>query len=601
VKSLIAVLVAVGALSVDLWAGEIHNAAGSGDVEKIKQLLDKNPSLVNQEDYTLLAGLTPLHVAAKSGKTEAVELLLARGANSDPKWSVNGMTPLICAVQENHADIVRLLLAKQANPSSKANGMTALHWAARNGNLEIMKMLLDAGANVNLKDSSGRTPLHEAAANGTKEMAEFLLLKGADVNAKDNKGDSPWNLTVRHPDIAELLRKRGATASEPVADVIVNRGQEFTNTREMIIDPVNDQYPSLRLRDISHPKDSPVILKNPGKPFVFVLPDHGDGDYSLFFQYLDVAGKPQPPLLVRRIVLDRLPPVIKVDSPKNGSTTDQGFVHVLATVFDPDPDDPTHPGIARRISVWMNGERFWNKRGTLIDIPQFNVQDGPNKLTIVAEDEASNRTEAVVQWNVNLGIDKTPPALSDINLVPDRSGKVILPDDPEVEVLGHLDDPMAIVTATVNGNDPIRMTVMTGADIGPMPMFAKSIALNDGENSLVLSAIDGAGNARDYRFTLIRSNRYRCRVTSPDVSNSNRQLTPQPRIVEGYVSALRDPGTKNEAQVVAVFVNDIETTLNSKDADGNVGFRTLRPVPFAWHGFPGALYVRIRSSDGEEY
>jgi hypothetical protein len=401
---------------------------------------------------------------------------------------------------------------------------------------------------------------------------------------------------------ALLANAQGDTASKPVTDVIVNGGAQFSNSRDITIDPVNDQFPTIQIRDMSRPNDEMPTVKNPGKPFRFSLPDRGDGEYHLTFQYLDAAGIPQEPLLIRMIVLDRLPPVVEIQTPKDGSTTDQGFVHVQATVFDPEPGDPTKPPfISRRIAVWINGERFWDKQGALIDIPRFDVQEGTNKLSIVAVDEASNRTEAAVQWVVSLDLDKTPPRLSDINLLPDKSGKVILPDDPEVEVLGHLDDPKAIVTASINGSEPMRVNVIADKYIGPTPMFVRRLALNEGENSLVLSAVDGAGNATDYKFTLVRSDRYRCKITSPDLSDSNQHLSFKPRTVEGYVSALRDAGTKNEARVVAVFVNDIPATLEAKDADGNIRFQSSRPVPFVWRGFPGALYIRIKWSDGEEY
>jgi len=388
--------------------------------------------------------------------------------------------------------------------------------------------------------------------------------------------------------------------SKTVTDVIVNRGVRFTNSREVTVDPLNVKFPAVSVEDLTGPKGEPIILKNPGSPIRFTLPDRGDGEYILVFQFLDAGGKPQGHQLIRSIILDTLPPVVKIVSPKNNSTTDQGFVHVQAIAFDPsvkgkEPDEFED----RRISIWVNGGQFWDMQGTRIDIPRFDVQEGTNTLTIVAEDEASNRTEVVTQWIVDLGIDKTPPKLSDINLIPDRSGKVILPNEPEVDVMGHLDDPKAIVTASLNGDEPTRVNVTIETYADARPMFFRRLHLNEGENTLVLSAIDGAGNASDYRFTLVRSDRYRCTVTSP----APGEITAGPRmtIVEGYISALRDAGTKTQARLVAVFVNDVPTTLEPEDADGNIHFRTTRAVPPSWHGFPGAMYVRVRWSDGEEY
>jgi len=53
-------------------------------------------------------GATPLHFAAKEGRTETVNLLLDRGADVNAKTE-NGETPLIAATNKGHTDIVQLL------------------------------------------------------------------------------------------------------------------------------------------------------------------------------------------------------------------------------------------------------------------------------------------------------------------------------------------------------------------------------------------------------------------------------------------------------------------------------------------------------------
>jgi hypothetical protein len=373
-------------------------------------------------------------------------------------------------------------------------------------------------------------------------------------------------------------------------DIVVNGGRRVTNSRVIEIDASRSSYPQLLLSLLDDARmTNPVVFHDLGKPLSFELPER-NGQHELFMRFADANGTPIEPMIFKVVELDTIPPVVEITSPKNNSTTDQGFVHLQATVFDPSPGDPKTPNPFPPLSIWINGERFWDRQGTLVDIPRFNVEDGTNQISIVAVDEASNRTEAVVQWVVDLSRDKTPPVLSDIDLHPDSTGKVILPDDPEVEVMGHLDDSNAIVTASVNGHAPVRMNVILTKNLPPT--FVYLIALDKGENTLVLSAIDGAGNANDYKYTVMRSNRYRARMTSEG---------PGSKIREGYVSALRDEGTANEAHVLAVFVNDTPTTLEPKDSDGNQHFRTTQPVPYMWHGFEGSLYIWIKWSDGEVY
>ena len=87
--------------------------------------------------------------AARTGKPEAVRVLLAKGAK------VNAVGP---------------------------RNQTALMWAAAEGNLEVVKLLIDAGADLRATLDSGFSPLLFAARNGRHEVVHALLRAGIDVN-----------------------------------------------------------------------------------------------------------------------------------------------------------------------------------------------------------------------------------------------------------------------------------------------------------------------------------------------------------------------------------------------------------------------------------
>ncbi len=152
------------------FGGKIHDAAGNGDLEKVKALLKDNPNLVFSKDN---GGETPLHWAADGGHKDVAELLLAN------KAEVNAI--------DN-------------------NGRTPLHYAAENGDAGMTKLLLDHKADANAKDKNGKTPLHVAR---NSDVAELLLDNKADVNSKDKSGNTPLHTANNDFGVAHLLRQHG--------------------------------------------------------------------------------------------------------------------------------------------------------------------------------------------------------------------------------------------------------------------------------------------------------------------------------------------------------------------------------------------------------
>jgi cytohesin len=212
------------------FCGEIHDAAKSGDLEKVKALLKDKPNLVFSKDKK---GDTPLLVAVKFGHKDVAAFLLAHKANVNAKGKDEaftgegfqgkslGGTPLHWAAMKSDTGMAELLLANGADVNAKDDG-TPLHWAVSpthhkpvSACKEMMELLLANGANVNAKDEDGQTPLHRAAWIHQTEMAELLLAHKADVNAKDNDDETPLHLAVAHwgdteQDIVKLLLVKGA-------------------------------------------------------------------------------------------------------------------------------------------------------------------------------------------------------------------------------------------------------------------------------------------------------------------------------------------------------------------------------------------------------
>ena len=87
----VAVVLIALACSNLAFAGEIHDAARNGDLEKVKTLVKDNPSLVFSKDNA--NGGTPLHWATANDHKEVVQFLLANNADVNAKDNA-GQTPL---------------------------------------------------------------------------------------------------------------------------------------------------------------------------------------------------------------------------------------------------------------------------------------------------------------------------------------------------------------------------------------------------------------------------------------------------------------------------------------------------------------------------
>src|SRR5215212_520503 len=140
----------------------VHEAAAIGDTERLRELLDRDPALVNAWSPD---GGQPLHFAAFFGHVEACRLLLERGADVDEHArGFNGVAPINSAAandpkpNEVCTEIVRLLLDAGADPAAaQGGGSTALHSAAFSRNTELARLLVDRGLDPDEPTDDGRT------------------------------------------------------------------------------------------------------------------------------------------------------------------------------------------------------------------------------------------------------------------------------------------------------------------------------------------------------------------------------------------------------------------------------------------------------------
>jgi len=213
---------------------EFIDAATQGNVAKVKEMLQGDPSLAQSRDEkglsvvlkatyygkrdvveALLASGVELNIfeAAATGQTDRVRALIEREPALVDSYSPDGFAPLSLAAFFGHPDTVDALLAAGAEvsaPSRETMKLTPLASALATGHNQIARTLIEHGANVNAKGDTDVTPLHTAAARGNIEAATFLLEHGADINATTTDGKKPISYAEErnHPEMVDFLKNR---------------------------------------------------------------------------------------------------------------------------------------------------------------------------------------------------------------------------------------------------------------------------------------------------------------------------------------------------------------------------------------------------------
>ena len=122
--------------------------------------------------------------AARTGKVDAVRVLLAHGAHVNARERWKQQTALMWAAHEGNAETVKLLVDAGARLDDRSIfGWTPLLFAARQGQVDAIKALLAAGADINETLPDKTSALITAIQGLNYEAAGVLLENGIDPNA----------------------------------------------------------------------------------------------------------------------------------------------------------------------------------------------------------------------------------------------------------------------------------------------------------------------------------------------------------------------------------------------------------------------------------
>ncbi len=142
-------------------------------------------------------GMTALYLAARSGSTELVHLLLQAGASIDVVDDKVGRSALRIAAERDHFPVVQQLMLAEygANPNLKdRHGGTAILRAVNRGAENSVMALMRPDVDLQCVDEDGQTLLHGASKNSYPAIVRLLLQSGLDPNSRDNADRTPLHL-----------------------------------------------------------------------------------------------------------------------------------------------------------------------------------------------------------------------------------------------------------------------------------------------------------------------------------------------------------------------------------------------------------------------
>ena len=255
----------------------LHLASSRGHGPVVARLLEAG----SRHDALTGTGVQALHLAAQAGDPATITALLDRGADVNARDETHGRTPLIFATSQNRIEAMQVLLAKGADPRratrvidyrersaadgearqarnriiaattgraaaaeisidgapvpaaarvggggaqdagaepgrrggggggvrppsdieqiGRQGGFTPLHYAARDGHAKAAALLLDAGLDLNLRaEGDGSTPMILALTNGEYDLALSFLERGAYPNLVNDDGVGPLFATINN-------------------------------------------------------------------------------------------------------------------------------------------------------------------------------------------------------------------------------------------------------------------------------------------------------------------------------------------------------------------------------------------------------------------
>jgi ankyrin repeat protein len=173
-------------------SAKLHQAAQSGNLVQVRELLSRRPELGRGERRFL-------QIAVLKRDLALTQLLLEFGA--DPgggEWT----SPEVIARDRGYDEIVDAIRAARTKRGERGlqgptEAVRKFEQAAKSGNEEALCAVLDEHPELaEITPANGMTMLHQAASHGAVRITKWLLDHGADVNHRPRR-----RLALRRPQV----------------------------------------------------------------------------------------------------------------------------------------------------------------------------------------------------------------------------------------------------------------------------------------------------------------------------------------------------------------------------------------------------------------
>jgi ankyrin repeat protein len=178
-----------------------------------ERLIDVKPAQLKKS--TRETG-TPLHAAAMNGNREAVDLLLAAGADLEA-GNFLGNNAMLSCIEAGKLDMAQYLIEKGSNVHKKGcqnrNALSQL--ILYSWNSEFAEYLLAKGGGINQTSRDNYSLLNDAASSNNEEVINFLLEHGIDTSYMNSA--LCWAIIHNCVGAVRLLLDKGADLDEMYA------------------------------------------------------------------------------------------------------------------------------------------------------------------------------------------------------------------------------------------------------------------------------------------------------------------------------------------------------------------------------------------------